>query len=251
MSIAPASSKSSIGGSLPLLRWLASSIGKKIIVALTGILLVGYVVLHLIGNLSIFLGQNAINTYALGLHSLGPLLWIARIILLIAFVAHIYTTIRLTIENRASRPQKYAVKTNVQTNIFARTMAISGIIVLAFVIFHLAQFTLEMVHPEYRGIHDSLGRHDVYSMVILGFQNFWVSLFYIIAIGLLTFHLSHGIGSLFQTLGITNRKLQPIFTQGGRILALLIFLGYASIPIAVFTKSIKLPREVLHQISRS
>ncbi|MEO8205065.1 MAG: succinate dehydrogenase cytochrome b subunit [Chthoniobacterales bacterium] len=241
MSTAQVSASPSRKRSLPWVTWLTSSIGRKTIVAVTGIVLLGYVVMHLLGNLSIFISQDAINTYATRLHDLGGLLWIARIGLLVAFVAHIYATIQLTIENRASRPQKYAVQTRQRSTVFARTMAYSGIVVLIFVFIHLAHFTWKNLHPEYQHLFDSENRPDVYSMVIHGFESVWMSAFYIFAIGLLAFHLSHGIGSLFQTLGITNKKLQPLFTQGGRIIAWLLFLGYSSIPIAVLTHVLRAP----------
>lgn len=227
-----------------LLAWLESSIGRKIIVAVTGLMLLGYVVMHLLGNLSVFLGPDAINAYAHKLHDLGGLLWIARIVLLVAFVTHIYATIRLTIENRASRPQKYAVPGRVQSTVFARTMAATGIVVLAFVIFHLAHFTWKTINPQFQNLRDASGEPDVYSMLILGFQSPLVSGFYLVAIGLLSFHLSHGIGSLFQTLGISNKKLRPFFTRGGVLIAWLLFIGYASIPLAVLTGMLRLPPHI-------
>ncbi|MEO6054187.1 MAG: succinate dehydrogenase cytochrome b subunit [Chthoniobacterales bacterium] len=241
MSTAQVSPPTSTKRSLPLVIWMSSSIGQKTIVAVTGILLLGYVVLHLLGNLSIFFGQDAINTYATGLHSIEPLLWVARTILLIAFFAHIYATIKLTIENRAARPKKYLVEKRLKASFFGRTMAYTGIVVLVFVIIHLADFTWKTIHPEFRHLIDAQGRPDVYSMVVHGFENIWMSIFYILAIGLLSFHLSHGIGSLFQTLGISNKKLQPIFTRGGVVVAWLLFVGFASIPLAVLTHVLRIP----------
>lgn len=220
-------------GKCPLGPLLISSIGRKWIVAITGVILLLFVCGHLLGNLSIFLGPDAINTYAKFLQGLGEILWVIRIGLLACVVLHITCTILLWIENRAATPQKYAVSNTLKTTVYARHMRLSGLVVLAFIIFHLAEFTLQAFTPEYKGFHDELGRHDVYRMVIAGFSSYWVSGFYIIAIGLLAMHLNHGIASLFQTLGFTTAKMRPIFEKGGAIIAWALFAGYVSIPFAV------------------
>lgn len=219
----------------------SSSIGRKWVVALTGIVLVLFVIGHLLGNLSIFLGPDAINGYALFLQNLGEILWAIRLVLLACVVLHIWFTIALWRENRAARPQKYAVKNDIETTVYARLMRLSGLTVLAFIIFHLAEFTWQAFTPEYRSWHDSQGRHDVYRMVIAGFSNPFVTGFYIIAIGLLAMHLSHGIASLFQTLGITTAKMRPLFERSGRTVAWIIFAGYISIPLAVFFGLLRYP----------
>ena len=136
----------------------------------------------------------------------------------------------------AANPQKYAVFAPMKTTIFARTMRLTGLIVLAFIAFHLAHFTLFLVNPGYAGFHTDLhGQqvHDVYRMVILGFRNPFVSLFYIFSLALVAFHLSHGIGSLFQTLGLTDKNFRPIYEIGAPILAWVLFVGYISIPVSV------------------
>ena len=220
---------------------LSSSIGRKWIVAITGIVLVLFVIGHMLGNLSLFLGQNAINTYAEFLQNLGEILWLVRIVLLTCVVLHIWFTITLWRENLAARHQKYAVKKNLGTTVYARLMRISGLTVLAFVLYHLAQFTWQAFTPETKTWVDALGRHDVYRMVITAFSCPLVSGFYILAVGLLGMHLSHGIASLFQTLGLTTEKLRPVFEKGGLIIAWIIFLGFASIPTAVLFGLVKLP----------
>jgi succinate dehydrogenase / fumarate reductase, cytochrome b subunit len=220
---------------------LTSPIGRKWIVALTGIVLVLFVIGHLLGNLSIFVGPDAMNAYAAFLKSTGELLWIVRIVLLSCVVLHIWFTITLWRENLAARPRKYAVKNDLGTTVYARLMRISGLTVLAFVLYHLAQFTWEAFNPEYKTWIDAQGRHDVYRMVVTAFSCPFVSIFYILAVGLLAMHLSHGIASLFQTLGISNRKLRPLFERGGLILAWVIFLGFASIPAFVLTGLVKIP----------
>ena len=113
-------------------------------------------------------------------------------------------------------------------------MLVSGLIVLCFVIYHLLQFTLQLTDPEFREVHDALGRHDVYRMLILGFRNPFVSLFYVVGLFLLTNHLSHGFSSVVQTLGINNRKITNLVSVGGQTLAWVIFAGYVSIPVTIF-----------------
>ena len=235
----PASpSQKSCSRCLPL---LASPIGRKWIVAITGIVLVLFVIGHLVGNFSIFLGPDSMNSYAHLLQNLGELLWLVRGILLVCVVLHIWFTITLWRENLAARPQKYAVKNDLGTTVYARLMRLSGLTVLAFVIYHLAQFTWEAFNPEYKTWVDARGYHDVYRMVVTAFSCPFVSGFYILAVGLLAMHLSHGIASLFQTLGLTTAKLRPLFARGGLILAWIIFLGFASIPASVLLGFVKLP----------
>lgn len=224
-------------GPCPGWLWLNSSIGKKTIVAVTGIALVAFVIGHLLGNFTIFLGPDAINAYGAKLQSLGPILWAIRLALLAILVAHIYFTMKLWQENRSARPQKYLASNPVGTTVFARTMRLSGLNVLAFVIFHLAHFTVRVVDPSYATMHTTLEGHevhDVYKMVVTGFNNGPVVFIYIVGLFLLTFHLSHGISSLFQTLGITNRRVRQNYETAGRVLAWALYVGYISIPISIF-----------------
>ncbi|MBE2205204.1 MAG: succinate dehydrogenase cytochrome b subunit [Chthoniobacterales bacterium] len=229
-------------GPHPLLLWLLSSIGKKTIVALTGIALVLFVTGHLFGNFTLFLGPDWLNSYALHLQGLGPLLWVIRLGLLGVVGLHILFTMLLWKENQAARPKKYIASDPIQTTVFARTMRLSGLCVLAFIVFHLAHFTLCVVDPSFKNLHTTLDGqpvHDVYRMVVLGFSNVPVSLLYIGGLFLLTLHLSHGIGSLFQTLGITNRSTRPTIELVTKAYAWLLFLGYISIPISVLTGIVK------------
>lgn len=216
--------------------WLLSSLGKKIAVAVTGIGLVLFVISHLLGNLTFFLGPQAMNGYALHLHDLGPLLWIARAGLVAVVVLHVYFTMLLWKENHAARPLKYQERSRVQSSVFARTMRLTGLILFAFVVFHLSHFTWQIVDPGYRGYGASVdGRpaHDVYRMVVTGFSVPWVSGFYVLAMALLAMHLSHGLASLFQTLGLNNQKLRPRFELAGRLVAWTLFAGFSSIPVSV------------------
>lgn len=229
-------------GPHPIFLWLLSSIGKKTIVALTGIALVLFVTGHLLGNFTIYLGPDWINAYAKHLQDLGPLLWVIRLGLLAVVGAHILFTMLLWKENQAARPKKYIASDPIQTTVFARTMRLSGLLVLAFIIFHLAHFTLRIVNPAFQHMDTTLDGHqvhDVYRMVIAGFSSVPVSLIYIGGLFLLTLHLSHGIGSLFQTLGITNRRTRPLIEFATKAYAWLLFLGYISIPLSVLTGIVK------------
>lgn len=229
-------------GPHPILLWLLSSIGKKTIVALTGICLVLFVTGHLLGNFTIYLGPDWLNAYAEHLQGLGPILWVIRICLLGIVGAHIFFTMLLWKENQAARPKKYIASDPVQTTVFARTMRLSGLCVLAFIVFHLAHFTLCIVDPSFKTLHTTLDGHqvhDVYKMVVAGFSNVPVSLIYIAGLFLLTLHLSHGIGSLFQTLGFTNRATRPLIETATKAYAWLLFLGYISIPVSVLTGIVK------------
>ena len=223
-----------------LVRCCQSSIGKKWIVALTGLVLVAYVLGHLAGNLQIFLpGKAHINAYGAFLHSLGPMLWVIRGFLLACFIIHIGTTIQLAIENRKARPERYEGARYREATWAGRSMVMSGLIVLCFVIFHILHFTTATIRPEFaylkEPLPDGTERHDVYRMVVMGFQQPAASCFYILGMILLCLHLSHGFGSMVQTLGLNTSKLAPWLVNGGRLLAIIICLGYIAIPIAVMT----------------
>lgn len=224
----------------PLLRFLSSSIGRKWIVALTGLVLVGFVVGHLVGNLQVFLGPESLNRYGAFLQGLGELLWLIRFGLLAMIVLHIVFTIKLRMENRAAREERYAVTRYRATSAAARWMTLSGLMVLCFIIYHLLHFTVQvpavnLISPatNFEDLHDAKARHDVYRMMVQGFRVPVVSFFYVLAVGLLALHLNHGIMSMGQTLGLNTGKLRPLWEKGGPAFSWLVFLGYASIPVAV------------------
>ncbi len=211
-----------------------SSIGKKFIVAATGVILIAFIVGHLLGNLQIFLGPDWINSYAEHLRALGPFLWIIRVFLFVTVVLHIYFTIRLAIDNRRARSVGYKKKEHVRATFASRSMVISGLVVFAFILYHLAHFTVRVTDPRFDLLKpDPLYGADVYSMMVYGFQNPIVSAFYVLALFLLTLHLSHGASSFFQSLGLNDKKLAPRLERWGRIFAWSIFVGYTSIPVAV------------------
>ncbi len=217
-----------------------SSVGRKMIVAGTGVILILFVIGHLLGNLQIFLGPEWINAYSQHLRDLGPLLWLIRVFLLITVILHIYFTILLAIENRRARPEPYIDRQYVKASWASRHMVVSGLVVLAFIIFHLLHFTARKFNPQFSLLKlDSLNRSDVYSMMVYGFQNVYVSSFYIVGLFLLTLHLTHGSSSFFQSLGLNNQRLTPRLAIGGRVFAWLLFIGYTSIPVAVLLGFIK------------
>lgn len=220
-----------------LSRFYSSSIGKKILVALTGAALVIFVLGHMIGNLLIFVGPEAINEYGhllqTALHGGG--VWIARFGLLAAVVIHIVATIQLTKANRAARKDAYAKHKAQVSGTASRTMIWSGLTILAFIVYHLLHFTIHAGNDygTYKTTLHGETVHDVYRMVIAGFSWAPASIFYIIAMLLLSSHLSHGFSSLFQTLGLATDKTEPLFKKLGYAFAGLILVGNCSIPIAI------------------
>lgn len=225
------------------IKYYRSSIGKKTVVAVTGLFLVLFVVGHLLGNLQIFLGQYTLNNYAAKLHGLGPGLWVIRLGLLAVLLTHMGTAILLVIQNRQARPERYAVTAHRASTVASRTMALSGILIFVFIIVHLLHYTAQVIHPNFEvplGL-DPNGFPDVYSMMILSFRVPWVSGFYVLAMLLLCFHLSHGLASMLQTLGLRSDKLAKPLALGSRIVAILLFLGYVSIPLSVAAGILTLP----------
>lgn len=215
--------------------------------AATGLMLVGFVIMHLLGNLQIFLGPAALNAYAVKLRHLGPLLWVARGVLLIALLIHVRTSTLLSVENRRARNSpaggrgggRYAVFQPGVTGLAARSMLLTGVLLFSYVVYHLLHFTFHIAHPELSRAVDALGRHDVYRMVVMSFRDPRISGAYIAAMAALCLHLAHGFGSAFQTLGLTDERTIPVAAAASRLLAGLIFLGYASIPAAVLFGWIK------------
>jgi len=218
-----------------------SSIGTKLVMAVSGLLLFLFVVAHVLGNLLVFLGPETTNAYAQSLKDLGGLLWISRISLLVVFIIHIASAVRLWGINKSARPNDYSEWESMATSYSARSMILSGSLVLAFVVYHLLHYTLHITNPEFGSFVDLQGRHDVYKMIVLGFSNVTVSVVYIVGMILLGLHLNHGISSLFQTLGIANYAENTALKKAGSILAFLISVGFISIPLSVIAGLLKLP----------
>jgi len=209
--------------------------------AATGAALIVFVVGHLLGNLQIFLGPEPINAYAETLQSFKGPLWAARLGLLAAVALHIWAATSLTLQNRRARPEAYAKKEFVRATYASRTMAWSGLIVGCYIVYHLLHFTVGFANPSIFHLTDPQGRYDIYSMMVLGFQNVYVSGFYILSMVLLAMHMSHGFSSAFQSMGANNDRSLPVLGRAGQIFSWAIFLGYASIPAAVLLGVVQLP----------
>ena len=230
-----------------LVPWLAamvtSSVGQKFLVALTGLALTTYVIAHMIGNLHIFQGRDEINDYAHMLQSLGPVLWGMRLGLLACFVIHIWLSLTLKAKSVAARPTGYVYVNTARATLASRTMVQTGLLILAFVLFHLAHFTfawvdkadgknfLELMHN---------GQRDVYTMVVYGFRNPLVSTLYLIAQAILWVHLSHGVASTFQSLGLSTPRTWPFFRILGYLVATIVAGGNIAIVVAVWTGNVPL-----------
>lgn len=221
----------------------SSSIGKKLIVALTGLALVLFLAGHMSGNLLVFMGPDAFNEYAQLLHNIfhGVGLWIARIGLLVAVGLHIAATIALTRQNKAARKQ-YEYQATIQASKSSRIMIWTGLTILAFVIYHLMHFTVrignEYNNPElytdlaYKAATGEY-RQNAWKMVIDGFSVWYVVLFYLIAMTMLCSHLSHGVGAIFQTLGLRSKKSASSIDLISKAYAIIIWVGFVSIPVAI------------------
>ncbi len=214
---------------------LSSTLGTKAIVAVTGALLAFFVLGHMAGNLQIFLGQDAVNSYAAGLKAMPGPLWVARLGLLAALILHIVGNSKLRARNQAARPQAYAVKKPIDSTLYSRTMLLSGMVLLAFIVYHLAHLTLGLIHPEYYSLTDAEGRHDVFSMTVLGFQQPLVAAAYLAAMALLFMHLAHGVASLFQTFGLRAMQWRQAIDLGGRLFAIVVVLGNVAMVVACLT----------------
>ena len=226
--------------------YLGSTVGQKMIVAVTGLSLAAFLVGHMVGNAKMFSGQDSINAYAKFLkHDLGVLIWVARAGLLGGFVLHLVINIRLRLRSAAARPVRYAWNTRVaQASIASRTMLTTGLVIAAFTVFHLAHFTFGAVHEavladgtavHYKDLTDAKGRHDVYSMVVAGFRTPWISILYIVTQLVLFVHLSHGLQSSMQTLAVVGRRFTPVAQYAGHAVAATIVAGNLAIVAAVWT----------------
>lgn len=227
-----------------VVKFAKSSIGAKALMAVTGLVLFGFVLVHMLGNLQLYLGPDHYNAYASFLKSQPEILWSARTVLLGSVLLHIVSGVRLNLLNRAARPEAYAQKVFTKATLTSRTMVLSGLVVLAFIIYHLLHFTVGLTDPTHYELMDPKGRHDVYAMVILGFQNVYVSLSYIVAMLLLGMHLNHGASSMFQSLGLNGPRYSSLTERIGPVFATIIVLGNISMPLAVLLGHLTLPAGV-------
>lgn len=218
-----------------------STVGRKILMAVTGLLLIGFITVHLLGNLSIFWGADAINAYAKHLHDLGPLVWIFRLVMLCLFAIHITFGVQLYLENRAANPEDYAIQKTLVTTFSAKTMVFTGLIILAFLLYHLLHFTVQVTNPAISATNLPLvdGHLDVFSMVVLSFQKVFIAIIYFVAMIALFLHLSHGLQSWVQTLGWSTGPSQDKVTAVGKILAIVYGLAYIAIPLFILARIVK------------
>ena len=219
-------------------KMLNSSLGLKYVMGLTGVALLGFVVMHMLGNLQVFLGEDALNAYAAKLQTLGPQLWVARIGILVIFTEHIGAALKLNGINQNARDRGYQVQETIQASWASRYMVMTGLVVLGFVVLHLAHFTLKIgPWAEFADMHTADGHHNVYAMVIAGFKGHAtgipMALIYVACNLLLALHISHGASSLFQSLGVNHPRYQPLFRSLGPLLGVTIAVGNLAIPLAV------------------
>lgn len=200
--------------------------------ALTGFVLVGFVIAHMLGNLQVFLGPDKINEYGAMLKKEPLILWGARSVLLLSVFVHILFTVQLTIRNRQSRPQSYSQYDATKASLASRTMIWGGLFLVAFIFFHLLHFTVGSVHPQFSPT-------DIYSNMIVGFSSVPVSLFYIAGMFCLGMHLYHGVFSTFQTLGLNNPIANGMRKPLALLIAIAIPVGFVSIPVAVLLGILK------------
>ena len=205
-----------------------TSVGKKAIMAVTGLIMVAYLITHVLANLMVFQGPAKINAYSRFLHGTGGALWAARLVLLAAVVLHIVAAVQLTSRRRAARPVGYAAGRESQVSTFAsRTIRWGGVLILVFLVYHILHFTLGTVHPSF--VED-----DPYHNVVAGFMSPLVVAFYELALVAVGLHLYHGIWSSGRSLGVSAPSPHPLKRQLALALALLVWAGFAVIPIAVY-----------------
>ncbi len=220
---------------MTLVKLLDSTVGQKVIAGATGLALVGFLLVHMRGNLQIFAGSDALNQYAVLLKSSAVILWTARLGLLGLIVLHIVMTVRQSVRNRRQRDRRYA-KTNFQrTTRASRSMMVTGLLVLAFVIFHLLHFTGGLILPAAYNQTDAEGRHDVYAMVVAGFSNPLIVLMYVAGMAGVSIHLKHAISSALQTLGLAKEGHQSSLRKASPVLAAVIIAGFLAVPLSVAT----------------
>ncbi|MEN9281947.1 MAG: hypothetical protein RL594_882 [Bacteroidota bacterium] len=228
-----------------------SNLFQKWLMAVSGVLLVLFLLGHLSGNLLVFLGPDHINEYAHGLRTMGHgiVIWVVRLGLLSFFILHISAAITLARRNRQARPEKYSRVESRASTLASRSMLYSGLLLLTYVLYHLAHFTWGAVHSEFyaQPTYDivvggvvTATVPDVYTMVVKSFQQPVIAVLYILSMVMVGLHLNHAIASAFQTLGVTNRRFVPIIRKIGPALSIIIALGFSSVPLAIILEFVKI-----------
>jgi succinate dehydrogenase / fumarate reductase, cytochrome b subunit len=212
-------------------RFWNSSIGKKAVMAVTGLIMVGFLIAHMLGNLQVFAGPLKINEYAAALRDLGPLLWVARAGLAIALVLHVIAAYQLTRRKQTARPVGYAHEEPQVSTFAARTIRWGGVLLLVFIVLHLLHLTFGTIHPAFDA-------KDVYGNLVAGFQIWWVAVLYLVAMIGLGLHLYHGTWSSIRTLGLTRSSGNPLKRRVSAVLAWVLYVGFSLVPIAVLARLI-------------
>lgn len=215
-----------------MLRFWRSTIGKKVVMAVTGLMLVAFVIGHVAANLLVFQGPQAIDGYAVSLRELGPLLWVARIGLLIAALLHIVAAVQLSRLRRIARPVSYEKLEPQVSTLASRTIRIGGLLLAIFIVYHLLHFTSGTVHPDFRELQP-------YHNMVVGFQYWWVVALYIVAMAFLGLHLYHGVWSSFRTMGISRGTFHPLRRRAALVLAVAVWVGFTIIPVAIFAGALR------------
>lgn len=217
-----------------VLSFLRSSIGLKVVMALSGVALFGFVLVHMLGNLQVYLGPTLLDEYGRSLRAIGHGggLWVARIGLLVAAVAHVWSAYCLTRLNRKARPEGYRERENRESTLASRTMRWSGVVVLVFVVYHILHFTTGTVHPDF--VEGAVTRNFV-----IGLRVVWVAAFYMVATLLLGLHLYHGVWSMLQTLGLSHPRYDALRKRAAAAFAAIVVIGNLSFPLAVLTGVVK------------
>lgn len=205
-----------------------SMVGKKVVMGITGLIGVGFVILHALGNLLVFRGPDAINSYSRFLKSTGEILWMLRIILIVAVILHVTAAIQLTRQSRAARTIGYAKREPQVATISSRTMRWGGALLLVFIVSHILHFTTGTIRPA-----GSFSHEDVYANVVMSFRIWWVSLFYVISMVALGLHLYHGAWSSVRSIGVSPPSAEPLHRRVSLVIAVLVWAALTSIPIAV------------------
>jgi succinate dehydrogenase / fumarate reductase cytochrome b subunit len=216
-----------------LVRLFGASVGRKLVAAATGALLLAFLFGHMFGNMQVFQGPEVLNGYAAWLQG-HPLLWVFRAGLLALFVVHVAATLSLARENRAARPVGYRRYRPQAASLASRSMAASGLTILAFVVYHLLHFTYGVIEPPGSAFAEARSRLDVHAMIVLSFRNPWISASYVVALGLLGLHLLHGAASAFQTFGVQHDSYSALIRGTCLALVAALVLGNCSIPILVY-----------------
>ena len=210
-----------------LARFWSSTVGRKIVMGVTGVMLVAFIVGHLAGNLLVYGGPEAENRYAALLKSNPELLWAVRVVLLAALVLHVWAGLGLAQTASAARPIGYQESAPQSATLASRTMRWGGLFLLGFLVLHILHFTTGTIHPQFNGA-------DVYANLMVGFRVWYAALFYLLAMVILGLHLYHGTSSMFQSLGLSHPGYDPGRRRAMRLLSVLVFGGFASIPLAVW-----------------